>query len=139
MRSAKFKSIEKLLQRIGGGGDNLSSEAVGLFNELYQDIYSEFNFSVFSMVLYQHYLSKFHDTCDSPNGKRIPSFFAGDFLERRFLADPSNYAVVVGLAINKLQEGNRNRAKQLFERVANSRFRESKLARHYLARYFGAT
>ena len=138
MRFGKFQNIEKLLARIDAGEGHLCSEAVELFNELYHDIHSERNFSVSSMVLYQEYRSKFHEMSDNPPGKRIPSFFADDFLERRFSVDPSNFAIVAGLAINKLQAGDLARAKQLFERVANSRYRECKLARNYLDKYFGA-
>jgi hypothetical protein len=136
MNSLILKSIEIQLNRIRTGEKDLFFETVEMFNDAFDVIYSENDFSIFSMLLYQNHRKNFLDLCDPSIVTRIPNFYSDDLLQHRFSLDPSSYSVVVGLAISKLKMGDRARAKQLFERVANSGYKESTLAKTFLSQFF---
>jgi hypothetical protein len=135
-KSQKFRSIGTLLDRMSDGDHDLCSQVIERLNDLYHEIINANKFSVFSMILYQIYQSRFDLISGKTSKKRVPSFFENDFLENQFLLDPSNYSIVLGIAIKKLQIGDQIRARQLFQRVANSRYREHTLAKNYLSRFF---
>ena len=136
MRSAKFKSIEQLIESVGSGTNSLRIQAAPIFNDLFQEICSEKQFSVFSMILYQEYRYKIYGCQEDPIGKKIPNFMVCDILQLRFISDPSDFAIVLALGIQNFQKGDWARAEQLFKRVANSTYKESRLAKNYLENHF---
>jgi hypothetical protein len=130
--------IESLLVRVADGEHQLCQQTVERLNELHQEICTSPGFPVFAMLRYKRHCREFTRLSEGEFAGKIPDFFADDYLELRFASDPSDFGVVLALAVKSWESGRTIRARQLFSRVARSRFREHKLAAYYLARYFEA-
>ena len=72
------------------------------------------------------------ESCGDHVSQELTSFYDCNFLDDYFWADPSDFSIVLGLAMKKLEHGETGRAMQLLERVASSRYREHTLARMFL-------
>lgn len=131
--------IEGLMVQVANGEHQLSPQIVERLNELHQEICISSSFSVFTMLRYIRHCAEFARLSKGRFAGKIPDFFGDDYLELRFSSDPSDFGVVLALAIKSWESGRTVRAKQLLGRVASSRFREHKLAAYYLAKYFKAT
>lgn len=130
--------IEELIVRVSNGEHQLCPQIVERLNELHQEICISSRFSVFAMLRYIRHCSEFDRLSKGRFAGKIPDFFGDDFLELRFSSDPSDFGIVLALAVKSWESGRPIRARQLLSRVASSRFREHKLAAHYMAKYFAA-
>lgn len=130
--------IEVLMVRVTHGEHQLCPQMVERLNELHQEICISSSFSVFAMLRYIRHCSEFTRLSKGRFAGKIPDFFGDDYLELRFSSDPSDFGIVLALAMKSWECGRPIRARQLFRRVASSRFREHKLAAYYMAKYFEA-
>lgn len=138
LKSQMSLMIERLLVRVTQGEHQLGLQVVEQLNELHQNICISSSFSVFAMLRYIRHCAEFDRLSAYQYSAKIPDFFDDDYLELRFSSDPSDFGIVLALAIKSWERGQRIRAGQLLKRVASSRFKERKLAAYYLAKYFEA-
>lgn len=136
LKSRQSTLIERLLVRVARGEHQLCPQIVERLNELHQEICISPSFSVFAMLRYIRHCAEFTAMSKSRFAGKIPDFFGDDYLELRFSSDPSDFGVVLALAVKSWESGQTIRARQLLVRVASSRFREHQLASYYLAKYF---
>lgn len=136
LKSRSSSIIEELIVRVTHGEHQLCPQIVERLNELHQEICISSRFSVFAMLRYIRHCAEFSRLSKGRFAGKIPDFFDDDYLELRFASDPSDFGVVLALAITSWESGRTVRARQLFRRVASSRFREHKLAAYYMAKYF---
>lgn len=128
--------IEGLLILVHSGEHQLCPQIVELLNELHHEICISSSFSVFAMLRYNRICVEFDRLSNERFAGKIPDFFSDDYLELRFSSNPSDFGIVLALAIKSWESGRSVRAKQLLGRVARSRFREHQLAARYIAKYF---
>lgn len=135
LKSQMSLMIEGLLVRVTQGEHQLGLQVVEQLNELHQSICMSSSFSVFAMLRYIRHCTEFNRLSAYQYSGKIPDFFDDDYLELRFSSDPSDFGIVLALAIKSWERGQRIRAEQLLKRVASSRFKERKLAAYYLVKY----
>jgi hypothetical protein len=137
LKYKQFEVIETLLPKIKQRGYQSHDQIEKKFNTLYFDIITMKKFPVNTMILYQTHLLDLNRIESLKFEERITDFFNTDLLENRFSDDPSDFGIVLALALKNLHLGNIAKAKQLFVRVANSKYREATLANSYLVKFTG--
>jgi hypothetical protein len=125
MKSQKFTALAQLLDQIET--EEPRQKFVGLMWQVFEELRS--NFSVSSLLLYQEILDR--AKAAQPDIK-IPSFYQDEFLDESFHTDPSDFAIVYGLAMKNISNGNLKRARQLLTRIATSGYKQRDLARTQL-------
>jgi len=125
MQSQKFTALAQLLAQIES--EQPRQEFVGLMWQIFEELRS--NFSVSSLLLYQ----ELHERARAARSDiELPSFYQDEFLDESFRTDPSDFAIVFGLAMKHISNGNLKRARQLLTRIANSGYKQRHLARTQL-------
>ena len=132
----RSSQLEALLVRIAEGDMDLNQDVVEKLNSYHEHICIDLRFSACSMILYSHLRERFERLVGEKIASQVPDFIENDYLEARFLSDPSDYGIVLALGIKSLREGNCVRARQLFRRVANSLFKERELGVYYLSKFW---
>jgi thioredoxin-like negative regulator of GroEL len=125
MKSQKFTALAQLLDQIET--EDPRQKFVGLMWQVFEELRS--NFSVSSLLLYQELLDRAKAAYPDIE---LPSFYQDEFLDESFRTDPSDFAIVYGLAMKNISNGNLKRARQLLTRIATSGYKQRDLARTQL-------